>query len=129
MPRFAITPRTARRSAWWFVAVFVLGLLAPGLSVALAHARGELSTWQDVCRAPTAAAADAQPIEKALDLLAQGHCPACHIAKAEWAAPPVPFEPRLRDDLAAEVPERFWSALVTAHAWRPASARAPPAPI
>lgn len=126
MPRLAVTPHTARRSAWWFVAVFVLGLLAPGLSAALAHVRGDPAAWQDVC---TVRAAGAQPIEKALDLLAHGHCPACHIAHADLAGPPDAPAPRLRNDLVAQAPERFWHAPATAHAWRPASARAPPAVI
>ncbi|MBV8036345.1 DUF2946 family protein [Roseateles sp.] len=127
MSGLPITTRTARRSAWWLVAVFLLGVLAPGLSAALAHARGDFSAWQDVCRAPTATnAAKPQPIEAALDLLAKGHCPACHIGTADLASPPAAAEPNLRDDLVLEAPQRFWTAPVTAHAWRPASARAPP---
>lgn len=119
----------SRRHTWWLVAVFLLGVLAPGLSAALAHARGDFSAWQDVCRAPTAAnAAKPKPIEAALDLLAKGHCPACHIGTADVAGPPpAPQQLLLRDDLVLEAPERFWTAPVTAHAWRPASARAPPA--
>ncbi|MFG6430415.1 DUF2946 family protein [Roseateles sp. LYH14W] len=122
----------ARHHAWWCVAVLVLGMLAPGISAALAHARGDFSAWQDVCRAPTASPAGqkAQPIEAALDLLAKGHCPACHIGGADLAGPPpAPAQVLLRNDLVAEAPERFWTAPVTAHAWRPASARAPPALI
>jgi hypothetical protein len=127
MTRLPITTRTARRSAWWFVAVFLLGVLAPGISAALAHARGDFSAWQDVCRAPAASAlAKPQPIEAALDLLAKGHCPACHLAAADLIEPPAATEVTLRDDLVLEAPERFWTAPVTAHAWRPASARAPP---
>lgn len=126
-----LTRTRVRRQSWWLLAVLVLGMLAPGISAALAHARGDFSAWQDICRAPAASgqAAQPQPIEAALDLLAQGHCPACHIGSATLAGPPpVPTLP-LRDDLVTEVPERFWTAPVTAHAWRPASARAPPALI
>jgi mono/diheme cytochrome c family protein len=117
-----------RRQSWWLLAVLVLGLLAPGISAALAHARGDFSAWQDICRAPSASskAAPAQPLEAALDLLAHGHCPACHIGGADGAGPPPVPALLVRDDLVAEVPERFWTAPVTAHAWRPASARAPP---
>lgn len=120
----------ARRQAWWWTAVLVLGQLAPGLSAALAHARGDFSAWQDVCRAATATprAQQPAPIEAALDLLAKGHCPACHLGVADLGAPPaVPAGAMLRNDLSAEAPARFWSAPVTAHAWRPALARAPPA--
>lgn len=124
-----LTTRTARRSAWWLVAVFLLGVLAPGISAALAHARGDFAALQDVCRAPGATnALKPKPIEAALDLLAKGHCPACHIGTADLAGPPPAPQLLLRDDLALPAPERFWTAPVTAHAWRPASARAPPAP-
>ena len=127
MSPLCITTRTARRSAWWLVAVFLLGVLAPGISMALAHARGDFNALQDVCRAPTAAnAVKPKPIEAALDLLAKGHCPACHIGATGFAPPPDALPLILRDDLVLEAPERFWTAPVTAHAWRPASARAPP---
>lgn len=118
----------ARRQSWWWLAVFVLGVLAPGLSAALAHARGDASAWQDICRAPSAAkqADNRKPIEAALDLLAKGHCPACHLTATDLAPPPSPVAQPLRSELGFEAPERFWTAPVTAHAWRPASARAPP---
>ncbi|MFG6490185.1 DUF2946 family protein [Roseateles sp. BYS78W] len=126
-----LTHARARRHSWWLLAVLVLGLLAPGISAALAHARGDFSAWQDICRAPgaTGKTAEPKPIEKALDLLAHGHCAACHITAANVAPPPaVPFV-SVRLDLGFEAPERFWTAPVTAHAWRPASARAPPVAI
>jgi|GEM_PF-3533477 len=125
------TRARARRQSWWWLAVLVLGLLAPGISAALAHARGGDAAWQDVCRAPTATTAvKPKPIEAALDLLAKGHCPACHLGTVDLASPPVAVaEFALRNDLALQAPERFWTAAVTAHAWRPASARAPPGRI
>lgn len=123
----ARTRTQLRHQTWWLLAVFLLGVLAPGISAALSHARGDFSAWQDVCRAPTATnAAKPKPIEAALDLLAKGHCPACHLGSTDFAAPPVMPQPLLRNDLVLEAPERFWTAPVTAHAWRPASARAPP---
>ena len=127
MPAFSHA--RARRQSWWWLAVLVLGLLAPGFSAALAHARGDFSAWQDVCRAPSASPAgqQRQPIEAALDLLAHGHCPACHLSATALAAPPAPPAAVLRSDLAFVAPERFWSAPHTPHAWRPAAARAPPA--
>lgn len=123
----ALPRARARRHLWWLTAVFLLAMLAPGISAALAHARGDFSAWQDVCRAPTAAtAAKPKPIEAALDVLAKGHCPACHLGAADLITPTAAAEPQLRADLLLEAPERFWTAPVTAHAWRPASARAPP---
>jgi hypothetical protein len=122
-----LTRAAARRQAWWWLAVLVLGLLAPGISAAVAHARGDFSAWQDICRAPSAAKAEQpKPVEAALDLLAHGHCAACHIQASDLATPAAEPQLRLREDLALEAPERFWTAPVTPHAWRPASARAPP---
>ncbi|MFT7771868.1 DUF2946 family protein [Roseateles sp.] len=128
-----MTPRSRRHPrafVAWLLAVFLLGVLSPGISAALAHARGDFSAWQDVCRAPTATnAAKPQPLEAALDLLAKGHCPACHIGSADLAGPPAAPLLVLRGELVQQAPERFWTAPVTAHAWRPASARAPPGRI
>lgn len=126
---FAHRPRRHPRAfVAWLLAVLVLGLLAPGISAALAHAKGDFSAWQDVCRAPTLAgkATERAPIEKALDVLAHGHCAACHITAADLAPPPAIPTASLPVELSFEAPERFWTAPVTAHAWRPASARAPP---
>lgn len=128
----ALTRARVRRQSWWLLAVLVLGLLAPGISAALAHGRGDVNAWQDICRAPSASPAGEKPkpIEATLDLLAHGHCPACHLNAGDMAGPPpAAVEPRLRDDLALEAPERFWTAPVTAHAWRPAGARAPPSHV
>ncbi len=123
----ALSHARARRQFRWWLVVLVWGLLAPGLSAALAHARGDFSAWQDICRSPSATnAAKPKPIEAALDLLAKGHCPACHIGGLAGAPPPAPALLPLRNELGFEAPERFWSAPVTAHAWRPAAARAPP---
>lgn len=120
----------ARRHLWWLTAVFLLGVLAPGISAAMAHLRGDFSVWQDVCRSPASAtAAQPKPIEAALDLLTKGHCPACHLGATDFMAPPATAELLLRADLLLQAPERFWTAPVTAHAWRPASARAPPGSI
>ncbi|MEO6280984.1 DUF2946 family protein [Roseateles sp.] len=133
MPAFphAFSRAHARRQSWWLLAVLVMGMLAPGISAALANARGDVSAWQDICRAPSLSgkASQPKPIEAALDLLAHGHCPACHISGAGLAGPPPVPALLLRDDLVTEVPARFWTAPVTGHAWRPASARAPPASI
>jgi hypothetical protein len=127
-----LSPTVARRRAWWVLAVLVLALLAPGISAALAKARGELRSWEDICRSPASvqlASGGEQPASKvttALDQLTHGHCPACHLqAQGVAAAPPVAGTP-LPIDLGFEAPERFWSAPQTAHAWRAAPARAPP---
>ncbi len=113
-----------RHHLLWVLAVLVLALLAPGVSAALAQARGELTPWEEICRSPASPGSkQATPLEQ----LTHGHCPACQV----WAhqvtppAPPVLGE-MLRNELGFAAPERFWSAPRTAHAWVAAPARAPP---
>lgn len=111
--------------------VFLLGVLAPGISAALAHARGDLSGWQDICRVPTAASQGeqgqpAEPGGAGLKLLTEGHCAACHLAHVALSTPPVHMQLALRGDLVLQAPERPCAPRVTARTWRPASARAPP---
>jgi hypothetical protein len=121
----------SRRRALWVAIVFVWAMLAPSLSVALAQARGDYSLFQEICRSSSAAPrGDSAPAD-ALTMLTQGHCPACQIHWQDLAPPPAPVAAPalLRRDLAHVLPARFWQAPVTAHAWRPASARAPPQPI
>ncbi|HEY1131846.1 MAG TPA: hypothetical protein VGF12_20730 [Roseateles sp.] len=45
----------ARRQSWWLLAVLLPGALAPGISAALAHVRGDFSAWQDPVRMQGAA--------------------------------------------------------------------------
>jgi Protein of unknown function (DUF2946) len=114
-----------RRHLLWVMAVFVLALLAPGVSAALAQARGEITPWQEICRSPASPGGkQATPLEQ----LTHGHCPACQISAAA-ITPPVPpvAAEMLRNDLGFEAPERFWSAPKAVHAWTTAPARAPPA--
>lgn len=109
--------------------MLVLGMLAPGISAALAHTRGDVSAWQDVCRAPSASASTvAEPGGAPLKLMTQGHCAACQLSWTDLATPPrTDLRTVLRTDLGFSVPTRFWSAPRTAHAWVSAPARAPPA--
>lgn len=120
--------RRARGHALWIVALFVWGLLAPGVSVALAQARDDYSLFQDICRSSASRQGSAQGDTGAMvDLLAKGHCPACHIPWQDAAPPVAPaVHAPLRNDLRFSLPQRFWQAPVTAHAWRAAPARAPP---
>jgi len=121
--------RTHRLQSWFALAILVLGMLAPGISAALSHARGDFAL-QDICSAgsPRGGSNTSDPIKNpALDMLTLGHCAMCHAHAADLAPPPVPAAaPMLRGDLAFAMPERFFSAPVTAHAWRPAQPRGPP---
>ncbi len=120
-------PSTHRLQTWFAIAILVLGVLAPGISAALSHARGDYS-WQDICSSSSSATRDTgEPAQNAaLDMLTMGHCAACHAHAAQLAPPPVPTVTPLRLDLEFAMPERFYSASHTAHAWRAAPARAPP---
>ncbi len=114
-----------RLQAWFAIAILVLGVLAPGISAAMSRVRGDYS-WQDIC---STRASNGEPASKtaALDMLTTGHCAMCHAHAADLAMPPAPIVMPLRVDLAFAMPERFYSASHTAHAWRAAPARAPPA--
>ncbi len=118
----------ARLQAWFAIAILLLGMLAPSISVALSHARGD-SSWQDICRSSASAGvrSDAQQQGEALKMLVNGHCAMCHLQAFDLLAPP-PVEPvlHLQGQLAHAMPERFYSAPRSVHAWRAAPARAPP---
>jgi len=119
----------------WMVLVAVwLGVCAPAMSMALATLRGDVMPWTQICRAsvvsPRALGGSwQQPREdgSAQDHGLFKHCAGCVQQHAQdLAPPPVPMLPVLNTGLHHAMPERFYSAPQTAHAWRPALARAPP---
>ncbi|MDY0742964.1 DUF2946 family protein [Paucibacter sp. R3-3] len=120
--------RRHRLQSWFALAILVLGMLAPGISAALSHARGDFAL-QDICSAGSPKSNSSDPVQNpALDMLTLGHCAMCHAHAADFAPPPLPAAAALlRSDLGFAMPERFYSAPVTAHGWRTAPARAPPA--
>jgi hypothetical protein len=120
-------PRPRRLQAWFAIAILLLGALAPSISAALSHARGGV-VWQEICSSATGLrSAEAPAKDSAPDMLTMGHCALCHLHAADLALPPPATDaPLLRLDLRFELPERFFSAAQTAHAWRAAPARAPP---
>lgn len=117
-----------RLQAWFALAILVLGMLAPSISAALSQARGDTS-WQDICRSAASPRAETESEQQgeALKKLMNGHCAMCHLHSADLALPP-PAPPIvvLLSALDHAMPERFFSAPRTAHAWRAAPARAPP---
>lgn len=116
-----------RLQAWFAIAILALAALAPSISMALSQARGDAGLWQEICRSAASPRADqASKQDAALDLLTMGACAICHLHTQDLAPPPAPPAPLLRQDLDVAMPERFYSASVTAHAWRAAPARAPP---
>ncbi|MEJ6007353.1 DUF2946 family protein [Paucibacter sp. AS339] len=125
-----------RASRWLVLVTFLLAALAPALSQALAHARGDVVAWSQVCRSsvvsPRAAQSvlAAQAAEQDSDSAIHGlfsNCPYCAL-QAQDLAPPPPTQPAvlLLSDLRFAMPERFYSAPDSAHAWAPAQSRAPP---
>lgn len=121
--------RPHRLQAWFAIAILLLGMLAPSISAAVSHLKSDYR-WQEICRSAASpqAAGDTQqqgPGE-ALDMLLSGHCAMCHLHHADLAPPPAPAPVLLIEGLDFVMPERFYSAPHTAHAWRAAPARAPP---
>ena len=121
---------------WLVLLTVLLGTLMPTLSQALASARGEVTVWSQICRASVVSpragasliAAKAAGEKDSLHGLFE-HCPFCAVHAQDLAPPPASLPLTLRLDLKPEMPERFLSAAVTAHAWAPALARGPPTTV
>ncbi|MCV2370527.1 DUF2946 domain-containing protein [Roseateles oligotrophus] len=132
--RIFSVPSNASR---WLVALsFLLAALMPALSQALAHARGDVVAWSQVCRSsvvsPRATAsllagqADQQSSQDSLHGLF-ANCPYCALHTQDLAPPPAALTGALTLlPLRFAMPERFYSAPHSAHAWAPAQSRAPP---
>ena len=131
--RRSSTPSPLRR---WLVALcLLLGALLPTLSLALAHARGDVVAWSQVCRSSVvspragsllAAQAEQQDSQASLHGVF-ANCPFCTLHTQDLAPPPAALASTvLLLPLSFEMPERFYSAPNSAHAWAPAQSRAPP---
>lgn len=109
------------------VLTFWLSALAPMVSQAVAATRAPGQSWADICSTASAESGDAGTSSEhaALQHLFQ-HCPMCSLHAQDLTLPPSAIEAPLRQDLGQAAPERFLSAAVTLHAWRPSQARAPP---
>lgn len=127
-------PSTASR---YLVALcFLLAALMPALSQALAHARGDVVAWSQVCRSSVvspraansllAAQADQQNSQESVHGLFAS-CPYCALHAQDLAPPPAAAaDSILPGALRFAMPARFYSAPHSAHAWAPAQSRAPP---
>lgn len=106
--------------------------LAPAVSHALALASSS-TAWVEVCSAQ-----GSRWVQLGDDGAEQGtstdgplaghfdHCPFCHLGQQGLAPPPAPLAPIALPTLRDGLPERFFSAPRTAHAWCRAQPRAPP---
>lgn len=138
--RFAARTPLAR---WMVVLTFWLAALLPAVSMAARALDQDIVPWAPVCGAnfnlmgATVDAASASSASGGSSDASTGgaidqehsllqHCPFCHLHQDALPLPPTaPLLP-LRTELCHGLPERFFSASVTAHAWRAAPARAPP---
>lgn len=122
--------RVPRRFTLWLASLaLVFAALAPAVSHALALVSGS-TAWVEVCTAQgsrwvqldEAASPDEAPTDATAAQL--DHCPYCHLSQQGMAPAPltVPLATALHDGL----PERFFTAPRTAHAWCSAQPRAPP---
>ncbi|MCV2359987.1 DUF2946 domain-containing protein [Paucibacter sp. TC2R-5] len=132
----ALFPRPSITSRWLVALTFLLAALMPALSQALAHARGDVVAWSQVCRSSVvsprasssvlAAQADQQDSQQSVHGLF-ANCPYCALHTQDLAPPPAALASTvLLLPLSFDMPERFYSAPQSAHAWAPAQSRAPP---
>ena len=127
MPPVRKTFRT-RLQAWFAIAILALGMVAPSISAAVSQARCGDQLWLEICSSTGTrrVSTDSDQQNAALDMLMTGHCAMCHVQAHVIALPPHEPKVQLLQDLYFAMPERFFSAPVTAHAWRAAPARGPP---
>ncbi len=127
------SPLASRTARCLLILSLLLATLAPALSQALAAARGDVAAWSQICRSSlvspragaSVVASKAAAEKESLHGLFE-HCPFCGLHVQVIAPPPTAVPMALRLNLRHELPERFLSAAVTAHAWAPALARGPP---
>ncbi|OWQ87553.1 hypothetical protein CDN99_18325 [Roseateles aquatilis] len=112
---------------------FWLAALLPAASMAAQALGGELAPWTQICRSSVVGPRAAELSDSLAnsgntdqDHALFQHCAFCHLHQDAMPLPPVPAVAPLRPELRFGLPERFYSAPVTAHAWRIALARAPP---
>lgn len=114
---------------WMVVATFWLAALVPALGLARAALAGELPTLGALCSTSAASGeGSAMPDSPAAQQAGMAaDCPFCWLQAQSLALPPAPPRLPLASERFFPLPESFLSAPRTAHAWRCAPARAPPA--
>jgi len=116
---------------WATLLALALATLAPGVSHALRHARGESMPWSVLCsatgmkRVVLDVSVDGQTSQQHAH--AFHHCSACALHH-DCAAPPQAADAvALRADVAHRAPALFLHAPRPLHAWHGTQPRAPPA--
>jgi len=113
---------------WMVLATFWLAALVPALSLARAALAGELPTIGALCSS-MGSANDGPAPRTDMAGMAAGNCPFCWLQAQGLALPPAPPRLPLASERFLELPERFFSAPRSVHAWRRAPARAPPSTV
>ncbi len=134
-------------AAWLAVFALVFATLAPGISHALAAAKGQSSLWMEICTAagaklvnladlskdasdsvsPVAPANDSAPVAPESGSMHFEHCPFCFTHAASFALPPAAVMALPLLDTHYAFPSLYYHAPRPLFAWSVALARAPPA--
>ncbi|MBI3370083.1 MAG: DUF2946 family protein [Burkholderiales bacterium] len=117
-------PRHRRLATWLTLLVWLLATLAPGVSRAAAHWRGDATPWSEICSVSSVQRQDQAPASDAAHQLE--HCKFCSLQHADLAAPPAAIEMALAAASAIAVPRLLLQAPRLLFAWGPAQSRAPP---
>src|SRR5262245_56369039 len=119
-----------RGTRWVALLAFVLATLAPGVSHALRHARGDTLPWSQLCSATGSkhVVFESQSAEPGSTRHAHAfeQCTLCALQQGDWAPPPVATAPALRSDLRSAMPPARSVSPQPRLAWLAAQARAPP---
>lgn len=113
---------------WATLLALVLATLAPGVSHALRHQRGDTMPWSELCSANGGMRRVQLPVGPALDEAPHAfeYCSACGLHLQAAPPPSAPSTAVARGDLAHQAPAALLHAPRTLHAWSSALARAPP---
>ena len=123
--------RSARQLIAWIACFAILmSTLAPVISQALQA--DPANPWAEVCTplgaklVRTDDAAPTSPTQKLPGGHLLQHCPYCSLHATGMGLPPAPASPLQLPALSFGLPELFYAAPATLHAWATAQPRAPP---
>lgn len=119
-------PRHRRFAVWLTLLVWLLATLAPGVSRAAAHWRGDATPWSEVCSAATGVQRQDSPTPASGAAHALEHCKFCSLHGNDLGAPPASAVAAAAPASTAVVPALLLQAPRLLFAWAPAQSRAPP---
>jgi len=121
-----LSRRHRRIATWISLFVLVLASLAPGVSRALAFAKGDAWALGQVCSATASSRTDGAPAPAGDLMHAFEHCPFCALHSDGLVPPPAVPQGLAAPALSFALPALFLHAPRPLFAWAPAQARAPP---